>query len=289
MTRSAAAKANEAADALLDWLRTQPRAAVRETPTATDVTGLSEEAVGADRGVAEPGPNAGASVAPGMVDPPNTDDIASGSRALPASGKDASKNGAPQTLPHTDWLHHRLTIWGPEHNVAAFRAAAAGAGTIPWQFDLDRMEEDFFHLLVSPSPPQQRTLSLTGARIVALQLREAVSRRHAFAVARVGSSRACPFDLHALIPVPDTVLRLGPDDPDSLSWLWENWGTTQALRHVTEKAAAGEGEQRRPTPEEAGLRIEFWSADWTPWRALARIAARWTTLRFDTRPSYDPP
>jgi hypothetical protein len=33
--------------------------------------------------------------------------------------------------------------------------------------------------------------------------------------------------------------------------------------------------------------VTFWSADWTPWRALAQIAARWPSLRIDTRPSYD--
>jgi hypothetical protein len=211
------------------------------------------------------------------------------SPAAEAHGSVASATGAPQNPPHTDWLHHRLTIGGPEHDVAAFRAAAAGAGAIPWQLDPDGMEEDFFHLLVSPPPPQRRTLSLTGARILAGQLREAVSRHHDLAVARVGRSVACPFDLHALVPVPDDVLRLGPNDPAALSWLWENWGTTLALRHVAQDAAAGADDRRRPPPGEATFRIEFWSADWTPWRALATIAARWTTLRIDVRPSYDPP
>jgi hypothetical protein len=38
--------------------------------------------------------------------------------------------------------------------------------------DLDwPLEEDWFHLLVSPSPPQQRTLSIGGARVLAGQLR----------------------------------------------------------------------------------------------------------------------
>ena len=173
--------------------------------------------------------------------------------------------------------------------MAAFRAAARGAGVIPWHLDLDRLEEDCFHLLVSPPAPQHRTLSLAGARIVAGQLRDAVGRRHDLAVARVGRSRACPFDLHALVPVPDALLRLGPDDPASLAWLWEHWGTTQALRHVAEDTAfSGAGRDRRP-PGDAAFAITFWSADWTPWRALARIAARWPALRFDTRPLYDTP
>jgi len=33
--------------------------------------------------------------------------------------------------------------------------------------------------------------------------------------------------------------------------------------------------------------LSFWSADWTPWQALAQVAAHWPTLRFDTRPTYD--
>ena len=53
-------------------------------------------------------------------------------------------------LAHTDWLHHRLAIIGAADQLAAFRRAAAGAGIIPWQIDLDRMEEDVFHLLVAP-------------------------------------------------------------------------------------------------------------------------------------------
>ena len=115
---------------------------------------------------------------------------------------------------------------------------AAGAGTIPWQLDFDSLEDDLFHLLVAgPS----RTLSLAGGRILAGQLRAAVGRRHALAVARVGHSRACPFDLHALVPVPDAILRRGPDDPEALAWLWANWGTTQTLRHVAEDEAAAAG------------------------------------------------
>jgi hypothetical protein len=29
------------------------------------------------------------------------------------------------------------------------------------------------------------------------------------------------------------------------------------------------------------IRVTFWSADWTPWRALAALAKRWPVLRFD--------
>ena len=104
-------------------------------------------------------------------------------------------------LAHTDWLHHHLAIIGAAAQLAAFRRVAAGAGIIPWQIDLDRIEEDVFHLLVASSPPQPRTLSVAGARMLVGQLRDGVGSRHERAVARVGVSQACPFDLHALVPV----------------------------------------------------------------------------------------
>lgn len=184
-------------------------------------------------------------------------------------------------LAHTDWLHHRLAITGPESDVAALRAAVAGAGIIPWHLDCDRMEEDFLHLLISPPAPQRRSLSVAGARILARQLREAVAYRHELAASHVGRSHACPFDLHALLPVPDAILRLGPDDPAALAWLWRHWGTTHALRRVAEDV-------RQPgAAGPAVFRVTFWSADWTPWRALRHLAAGWPTLRFDCRPSYE--
>jgi hypothetical protein len=147
-------------------------------------------------------------------------------------------------LAHTDWLHHRLTITGAADRLAALRRAAAGAGIIPWQIDLDRMEEDVFHLLVAPPRPQLRTLSVAGARVLAGQLHEAVGRRHEHAVAHVGVSQACPFDLHALVPVIDEVLQLGPDDPAAFALLWEHWDTTQPLRHVAEDIVASQGQRR---------------------------------------------
>ena len=111
---------------------------------------------------------------------------------------------------HTDWLYHGLQIGGPAAQVSTFRKAAAAAGVIPWRLDLDRMEEDFFLRLAAPPPGHARTLSMDGARLLAAEVRDAVARRHALAVARVGQSSACPFDLHALLPVPAAILRLAP-------------------------------------------------------------------------------
>jgi hypothetical protein len=190
--------------------------------------------------------------------------------------------------------------------VEEFRHAAAGTGIIPWHLDLDVLEEDWFLRLMSPprgpatEPP---VLSAVGARVLARQLREAVAARQEAAIALVGHSRACPFDLHALVPVPDDILRLGPDDPGSLAWLWEHWGTTEPLRHVenatsqrisgggdVDLGSTGERQHHSRHQKTAGGRkivFTFWSADWTPWRALSQIAAAWPALSFDVRPHYE--
>ena len=199
---------------------------------------------------------------------------------------EAAENTAPLRLAHPDWLHHQLTIRGAGEAVAALRGAAAGAGTIPWRLDLERTQEDWFHLLMAPPAPQQRSMSAAGARILAGQLREAVERRHRLALSRVGRSRACPFDLHALLPVADAVLHLGPDHPEALGWMWRHWGTTEALRHVAEAEAAVPA-SAADADAEAIWRLSFWSADWTPWRALATLAEQWPQLHFETRPRYD--
>jgi hypothetical protein len=179
-------------------------------------------------------------------------------------------------LPHPDWLFHRANVTGPSEALDSFRQAAAGAGVVPWRLDYDRMEEDWFHMLVAPRPPGRRTISVAGARILAGQLRQAMWERYEEAVSRVGYSRACPFDLFALLPVPDAILRLGPDDPAALSWLWTHWGTVWTLRHVIPLATVD------------SFRYSFWAADWTPWPAIRALRARWPTLHFAIRPVYQP-
>jgi hypothetical protein len=294
--QAAATKAEAAADALLAWLQTQPTrtASHRE---ATDpaiergerLTGRPAPALCAD-GV-EPDPFVTAAT---QTEQP---DLGSAATAAPSHDPIRRERGSALRLDHTDWLHHRLLITGPAADLVCLRAAACGAGTVPWHLDFDRMEEDLFHLLVvRPARASElgyhtRSLTLAGARILAGQLRVAAARRHAFAIARVGHSEACPFDLHALMPVPDAILQRGPDDSDALDWLWTHWGTTQTLRHVVEdEAAAGATATRRPAAAGKGVwALTFWSADWTPWRALVQVARRWPTLRFETRPSYEMP
>ncbi|HVC61587.1 MAG TPA: hypothetical protein VND19_14640 [Acetobacteraceae bacterium] len=309
MTRSAAAKATQAADAVLDWLRrqpppvfpparrgppdptpTQPEAGATDAPPRDAPSGAEDAAAQGTQQTDVDGAVDPAAVASAPTTPaPTVDGIAT--RPRPATAPDAGGHcrDAPLRLAHTDWLHHRLEVVGPAVALAALQAAAAGAGVIPWHLDADRIEEDCFHLLVAPPPPQQRSLSLTGARIVAGQLRAAVARRHDLAVGRVGRSRACPFDLHALVPVPGEILRRGPDDAASQHWLWQHWGTTRELRHVAAEAAASQDPRRQPNANETGFRVTFWSADWSPWRALAAVGGRFPALRFELHPSYDAP
>lgn len=185
------------------------------------------------------------------------------------------------TPAHTDWLFHHLRIEGPAAALAAFREAAAGAGIIPWHVDFDRIEEDAFLRLAAPTG-QPRTVSLEGARILAAELRDAVACRHALAIDRVGHWKKCCFDLHALVPVPGDILRLSPDHPDAHAWLWAHWGTTDALRRV-----ALAPDRAATASLETVLRISFWSADWTPWRALATVQERFAGLRFEVQPHYD--
>jgi len=280
--QEAALKADKAADTVLDWLREQcgpgpddasgaPEAAERSSADGSEVASPVEGQ-----------PVAIETIAASVADA--SDKAGQGGSPLTPSLDGIVDARSPLRLPHTDWLHHRLMVTGPTEPMADFRVAACGAGTIPWQLDGDRMAEDFFHLLAAPPPPQRRRLSLTGARELARQLREAVERRHAAATACVGHSRACPFDLHALVPVPADMLRLGPDHPDALAWLWVHWGTTDALRHVAVEPVPA---LRVPLPAGTeSVRLSFWSADWTPWRALATVAARWPALRFDLRPTY---
>ena len=262
MARSAAAQASDAAAALSAWLAQQQKPAAAEA-TIPAPAGDTEPGEQSDAAVSD----AAAACAPAAL----TDGAGAMRHLMPSEHRHAS--AAPLSLPRADWLLHRLTISGPEREIVAFRAAAAGAGTIPWQLDLDALAEDWFLLLAAPPAPQQRTVSLAGARVLAGQLREAVAARQAAACARVGRSRACPFDLHALLPVPDAILRRGPDHPE-------------ALRHVAEDRDAA-GDPRHAVAGEAVFRVDFWSADWTPWRALLRLRAAWPALRFDIRPSYD--
>ena len=175
------------------------------------------------------------------------------------------------------WLYHHLTVSGPAEPVAAFAAAARGAGVIPWRLDTDRIEEDLFHLAAA-QPAGRRTLSIAGCHTLARQFRARVEAHHARAVAQVGRAQNCPFDLHALLPVPGDILALGSSHPDALAWLAAHWGITDRLRQVAERPATTTG--RRLPRGHAVVGYGFFTAGDIPHAAIASLAARWPALRF---------
>jgi hypothetical protein len=175
------------------------------------------------------------------------------------------------------WHYHHLTISGPADLVSAFAEAARGSGVIPWQLDFDRIEEDVFNLAVA-QPRERRTLTVEGCRILARQFRHRVAARQARAAALVGNSRACPFDLQVLLPVPQAILQLGPTDPVSLAWLSANWGVTDSLRQVVEREKPTIG--RRLASGHAVVGYGFFTAGEPPHVAIAAISSSWPALRF---------
>jgi hypothetical protein len=54
-------------------------------------------------------------------------------------------------------------------------------------------------------------------------------------------------------------------------------------------SGSGAGRRGQSTPDAVTWAVAFWSADWTPWRALAAITTRWPLLRFEMRPIYTLP
>jgi hypothetical protein len=179
------------------------------------------------------------------------------------------------------WLYHHLTVSGVADSVQAFAAAARGAGVTPWQLDFAALEEDVFVRAVA-QPANRRHLTVAGCRILARQFRERAEAHQARAAARGGHSLACPFDLHALLPVPEPVLLLGPAHPTSLAWLAAHWGVTDRLRQVAVRAKPTIG--RRLAAGHAVIGYGFFTSGETPDAAISRCAARWPGLRFGLVP-----
>jgi hypothetical protein len=99
----------------------------------------------------------------------------------------------------------------------------------------------------------RRSLSVEGCRILARQFRDKVEAHQVRAAALVGNSLACPFDLHRLLPMPDSLLQLGPTHPDALAWLAREWGISDRLHQVMvrDNATAGRPSKLQRTREGA--------------------------------------
>ena len=224
--------------------------------------------------------------APWDPDPAPAGALLPGPTPAPRS-KPRGRRPAPRTvraMENPAWLYHHLTITGPTGTVEAFAAAARGSGVIPWQLDGAALEEDVFNPAAA-QPPARRRLGIEGCRILARQVRNRVEARQARAAALVGRSWACPFDLHALLPVPDAVLQLGPSHPRAAAWLRENWGTADKLRHVAGQPDARPG--RRLPRDHAVIGYGFFTAGDTPRAAVTQLTARWPALRFVLQPRPD--
>jgi hypothetical protein len=178
-------------------------------------------------------------------------------------------------------VYHHLTVGGPAASVADFAAAARGPGLVPWRLDLRLIEEDIFHLAVAGRGAAPGRLSLEGCRILARQFAERVAARQDRAAALAGHGRACPFDLHALLPVPDKFLALGPTHPDALAWLLEHWGIADPPRQILSHARPAT--ERRLPRNHAAVGYGFFTTGAAPEAALARLGARWPDLSFVTR------
>ena len=124
--------------------------------------------------------------------------------------------------------------------------------------------------LLLAQPPAGRGLSAAGCRILARQVLLAVEGRRAPDAARAGQDTTCPLDLHALLPVPDTLLGRGPHDQAVLAWMRAHWGVTGALRHPV----------RWPAGQNAAA-WGFFTQDETPHAAIIQLRLRWPALRFD--------
>jgi hypothetical protein len=229
-----------------------------------------------------------------IVIPPDDPD-APPPKAKPRGRRPASlTRAAPLTA--ADWLYHHLTISGPAETVASFAAAARGSGITPWQLDFAAIEEDIFvravpslarsvpsrACLVAQPAYREKHLPVAGCRILARQFRERVEIRQARAAALVGHSFVCPFDLHALLPVPTAMLQLGPSDPTSLAWLATHWGMTDRLRQVVVRPKATTGRRLRKTDAVTGY--GFFTDGETPHAAIAHLTERWPGLRFRLMP-----
>ena len=205
--------------------------------------------------------------------------------ALPSRPKRLGRR--PTTAPTASveaaspWLYHHLTISGPAAAVTSFAETARGSGIVPWRLEAARLEEDIFNLAAS-QPGAIRSLTIAGCRILARQFRDRVEDRTARAAARVGRSRACPFDLHTLLPVPAPILELGLTHPQAQAWLTQHWGLTDSPQQVCERSGATAG--RRLPASHTVVGYSFFTAGETPHAAIAQLGSRWPALRFVLRP-----
>jgi len=201
-----------------------------------------------------------------------------GRRPAPARAPSASRHD------EGSWVYHRLTVHGPKDDLAGFAEAARGSGIIPWQHDAAVLEEDLF-LMLAKQPATDRRLSIEGCHILTRQLALRITTHRVEAAAHAAHSRACPFDLHVLLPVPDDLLRQDATKPAATAWMRQHWGPTDALRKVVVRLGATAGKR---LPDAHGvISYGFFSLDGTPSPAVAALERRWPGLVFQLQSRPD--
>jgi hypothetical protein len=174
-----------------------------------------------------------------------------------------------------EWQWWHLVVHGPAAAVADFATAARGAGAIPWLYDRSRVEEDVFALAIGG---ERRSLSIIGCHLLARQFRDAVEARQARATGSTDRNTGCPLDLHALLPVPPSILRLGSTHPAAEAWLRQHWGVGDQPRRaaVLDGRTAGKRLPHGHVP----LVYGFFTEAPAPEAAVAALCRRWTGLVF---------
>jgi hypothetical protein len=179
----------------------------------------------------------------------------------------------------TERLLCHVTVTGEAGKISRLKTAAEGGAGIPWHYpDLAALDEERLARLVAP-PDGSAGLDLSDAKVLTRLLRSAVETHHNQVLTAAKISHACPFSLHRLLPVPEDVLRLGPDDPISRTWLRTHWGTEQALRQVRLRPGPPSRQLRRG----ARISYDFWCTGGPPVAAIEHLRGLWPDLVFALR------
>ena len=180
----------------------------------------------------------------------------------------------------TGLAHHHLTVCGPAEIVDAFAAARAARGSSRGDWILPTSRRPCLIWRCRNRRPGEPSRS-----------KPAVSWRGNFATGR-GASGArrgvgrpqsgVSVDLHRLLPVPASILQLGPVHAAALAWLATHLGISDRLRQVTLRENATTG-RRRPRGH-AVIGCGFFTTGDTPHAAISRLAACWPALRLMLQP-----
>lgn len=165
-----------------------------------------------------------------------------------------------------------LAIVGPAAEISRFRERARGPKAIPWHVDYDHEDARLMALLAGAG---------RSARGLVAAIRQEQEAQHARVLAAAAlPGGGCPLDLHRLLPVPARLLALGADAPKSRHWLRTHWGPDEPLRQVMLRERRDRDRHRL-----RWLVYGFWSVNWLPEPAVARLRAQWPTLEFELRPA----